>query len=48
VERTIQIRRKNRIKLPDAIIAATTLQNDLILVTSNISDFKNIKDLENI
>lgn len=46
VERTIQIRRKNRIKLPDAIIAATAMQNDLILVTSSISDFKNIKDLE--
>ncbi len=46
VERTIQIRRKNRIKLPDAIIAATAMQNDLILVTSSISDFKKIKDLE--
>lgn len=30
----------------DAIIAVTVLQNDLILVTNNISDFKNIKDLE--
>jgi predicted nucleic acid-binding protein len=46
VERTIQIRKYNRIKLPDAIIAATALQNDLILVTNNATDFKNIKDLE--
>ena len=46
VERTIQIRKYNRIKLPDAIIAATALQNDLILVTNNATDFKNIKDPE--
>jgi len=38
----IQIRKKNRIKLPDAIIAATAMVNKLFLVTRNIDDFKKI------
>jgi predicted nucleic acid-binding protein len=32
--------------LPDAIIAATALENDLILLTHNISDFDKIRDLK--
>jgi len=36
---------KYKIKLPDAIIAATAIVYDLILVTRNISDFKNIDGL---
>lgn len=46
VERTIDIRREYRAKLPDAIIAATALAYDLVLVTRNISDFKGISGLE--
>jgi predicted nucleic acid-binding protein len=33
-------------KLPDAIVAATALVYDLILVTRNTSDFKSIEGLE--
>jgi predicted nucleic acid-binding protein len=46
VDKTIEICKSHRIKLPDAIIAATALVNDLALITRNISDFKSIKDLE--
>jgi predicted nucleic acid-binding protein len=40
VDRVIEIRRKSKIKLPDAIIAATTLEKGLVLVTRNTDDFK--------
>lgn len=40
VDTTIQIRQKHKIKIADAIISATALENDLILVTRNIKDFK--------
>jgi len=43
---TIQIKRKYRIKLPDAIIAATALQRSARLVTRNINDFRQISALE--
>jgi len=46
VNRTIAIRKSRSIKLPDAIIAATVLDQKLILVTHNLSDFKNIKGLK--
>ncbi|MFI5140675.1 MAG: type II toxin-antitoxin system VapC family toxin [Sphingobacteriales bacterium] len=46
VESTISICKSHRIKLPDAIIAATALVYNLILITRNISDFKNINGLE--
>ncbi|WP_078347188.1 type II toxin-antitoxin system VapC family toxin [Mucilaginibacter pedocola] len=42
VERTILVCKAHRIKLPDAIIAATALTLDYTLLTRNISDFKNI------
>jgi predicted nucleic acid-binding protein len=42
VEKVIQIRQYNKIKLPDSIILATALVNKLELVTANISDFSNI------
>lgn len=42
----INLRRYYKIKLPDALIAATALYNDLILVTRNVADFKNIIGLE--
>ncbi len=45
VNQTILICKSNRIKLPDAIIAATASVYDLILVTRNIVDFKKISGL---
>jgi predicted nucleic acid-binding protein len=46
VDKTITICKGQRIKLPDAIIAATAIVGDLTLITRNTSDFKNITDLE--
>ena len=46
IEKTIEIRKRYRIKLPDAIIAATALVNNLTLLTRNTADFKDIKNLE--
>jgi predicted nucleic acid-binding protein len=44
--RTIALRRIfSKTKLWDMIIAATSLEYDLTLVTHNISDFKNVPDL---
>ena len=45
-KQTILIRKSNKIKLPDAIIAATAMVNNLTLVTNNIDDFKNIEGLK--
>ena len=45
VRRTIELCKQSRIKLPDAIIAATALTENLTLVTCNIDDFKNINSL---
>lgn len=42
VDITIKLCKSSKIKLPDAIIAATALANNLTLVTRNTSDFKNI------
>ncbi|MDR2448786.1 MAG: type II toxin-antitoxin system VapC family toxin [Prevotellaceae bacterium] len=44
VERCVQIRRNKKIKTPDAIIAATAIENGLTLITSD-NDFANIPDL---
>jgi predicted nucleic acid-binding protein len=46
VHSTIALCKQSRIKLPDAIIAATALAENFALVTRNIDDFKNIADLE--
>lgn len=46
VMKTIELRRSKKIKLPDAIIAATALVYDLKLYTSNLKDFNGIKDLK--
>ncbi|GBU28791.1 hypothetical protein R84B8_02353 [Treponema sp. R8-4-B8] len=45
IERTIKLCKQIKIKLPDAIIAATALLEGFTLVTRNISDFKKIPDL---
>ncbi|QMW04153.1 type II toxin-antitoxin system VapC family toxin [Spirosoma foliorum] len=42
---TIAIRRQRKIKLPDAIIAATALVHGCTLVTRNVSDFVSIDGL---
>jgi predicted nucleic acid-binding protein len=46
--KTADIRKAYRIKLPDAIIAATAIVYDLILLTRNTSDFANIPELNTI
>jgi toxin FitB len=44
-ERAGRLRRKNRIRLPDALIAATALEHRLTLVTRNTGDFEAIRGL---
>jgi predicted nucleic acid-binding protein len=39
VSLVIALRKEGRIKLPDAIILATAIANDMFLVTHNLSDF---------
>lgn len=46
VTKTIELRKDYKIKLPDAIIAATALIYELTLITRNTKDFKTIKGLE--
>ncbi|KIA91413.1 twitching motility protein PilT [Pedobacter kyungheensis] len=46
VQNTIKIRKLHKIKLPDAIIAATAITNKLTLITRNTADFKKIAELE--
>lgn len=46
INRTIQLRRDNKIKVPDAIVAATAMVYGLTLLTRNTSDFKNIENLK--
>ena len=43
--KTADIRKAHKIKLPDAIIAATAMVYDLTLITRNTADFKNIHGL---
>jgi hypothetical protein len=46
VDKTIEIRRIFKIKLPDAIIAATALIHQLTLLTKNTKDFEKISGLK--
>jgi len=39
------LRQQHRIKIPDAVIAATALLHGLSLITRNLSDFKSIAGL---
>lgn len=45
-DKTIHVRRKHKIRLPDAVIAATCLVQSLTLVTTNDKDFIGIKGLK--
>jgi predicted nucleic acid-binding protein len=45
-DKTIEIRRMKRIKLPDAIIAATALVQNCILLSHNTTDFNKIEGLQ--
>lgn len=47
-DKVVEIRQHKKIKLPDAIIAATALVKKCDLMTRNISDFKNIDDSLNV
>ncbi|MFZ4544690.1 MAG: type II toxin-antitoxin system VapC family toxin [Saprospiraceae bacterium] len=46
VNQTIEIRRKYKVKLPDAIIAATAIVYGLTLLSRNEKDFKKIDGLQ--
>jgi predicted nucleic acid-binding protein len=46
IDKTIEIRRKTKVKLPDAIIAATAIVNKMTLISCNDSDFLKIPKLK--
>jgi len=45
IDTCIMLRKEHKIKLPDAIIAATALVYDFVLISRNTSDFKHIENL---
>jgi predicted nucleic acid-binding protein len=45
IDQTIELRKKYKIKLPDAIIAATAIVNNFILISHNFKDFLKITEL---
>lgn len=45
IDRAIQLRRRAKIKVPDAIVAATALHLNAELITRNTADFKKITGL---
>jgi predicted nucleic acid-binding protein len=46
IQNCVRIRRTKRMKLPDAIIAATALTFDYTIITNNTKDFENIERLK--
>ena len=46
VDKTIEIRKKIKMKLPDAIIAATALAHKLILISRNLKDFDKLQNIK--
>ncbi|MEO0043182.1 MAG: hypothetical protein RL329_2630 [Bacteroidota bacterium] len=44
-KKTIELKKRKRMKTPDAIIGATAIVYDLTLVTRNESDFKHIQEI---
>jgi predicted nucleic acid-binding protein len=45
IETTVRLRQQKKIGLGDAIIAATAIVYNKVLVTRNVSDFKSISNL---
>lgn len=45
VQKVVEIKQQRRIKLPDAIIAATAIVHNCAIVTRNVSDFQNFAGL---
>jgi predicted nucleic acid-binding protein len=45
-ERAGRLRREGGLRTPDAIIAATALEHELVLVTRNTRDFKSARGLK--
>lgn len=48
INRTIILRQQHKIKLPDAIIAATAVDYGFTLLSRNLADFKNIVGLKTV
>ncbi|MFN0037611.1 MAG: type II toxin-antitoxin system VapC family toxin [Saprospiraceae bacterium] len=48
VDKTIEIRRSLKIKLPDAVIAATAIVQDFTLISRNDEDFRKIPGLKHL
>lgn len=46
INQTVRLRKDHKIKVPDAIVAATAIVYELVLLTRNTADFKNIKQLK--
>jgi predicted nucleic acid-binding protein len=46
IEETIRIRKHFKLKLPDALIAATAIVNDMTLISDNDKDFKKVSELK--
>jgi len=46
--KAIEIRKFDRLKLPDAIVAATAVVHNLKLITRNQSDFKKVASLQSL
>ncbi len=42
IKGAIQIRKATHIRLPDAVIAATAIHNDYVLLSTNDNDFKKV------
>ena len=45
-EKAIELKRNQKIKLPDAVIAATAIVNDFTLISRNDDDFRKILGLK--
>ncbi|MDZ4698937.1 MAG: type II toxin-antitoxin system VapC family toxin [Rhodothermales bacterium] len=43
--RTIALKRQYRIKLPDAVIAASAIEHEMVLITRNLKDFDFVEGL---
>ena len=48
IQETIRIRKVVKLKLPDALIAATAIGNDFTLIADNDADFKKVPGLKYI